>query len=251
MREGLNVEDEATIARVLLFDGEALFRHSVQQVLDLEPDLRVVAETDDVSAVSDDAARTSPDIALLDADLVRSEIGSLVRRIKVVAPMCRVLVITSSEEMGPLVEALEAGASGYLTKDASIWDLLEATRSVCRGDVAIPPQMVGSLLSVLVGQRAVGGESRARLAKLTPREREVLALLGDGHDKDAIAAALVISPQTARTHVQNILSKLGVHSQLEAAAFARSEPVAHELDMLRTPVGDLPPGSRVRLAGTD
>ncbi|MEZ0236403.1 MAG: LuxR C-terminal-related transcriptional regulator [Actinomycetota bacterium] len=245
------MEDEALIARVLLFDGEALFRHSVQQVLDLEPDLHVVAETDDPSAVSDDAARTKPDIALLDADLVRPELGSLVRRVKAVAPMCKVLVITSSEEMGPLVEALEAGASGYLTKDASIWDLLEAARSVGRGDVAIPPQMVGALLSVLVGQRAVGGESRAKLAKLTRREREVLTLLGDGYDKDAIAAALVISPQTARTHVQNILSKLGMHSQLEAAAFARTEPVAHELDVQRITADDDSPKGPFRLAGSD
>jgi DNA-binding NarL/FixJ family response regulator len=229
------VADEAMIARVLLVDGKALFRHSVQQVLDLEPDLHVVAETGDPAVVADDAARTKPDIALLDADLVRSELGSLVREIRAAAPMCKVLVITSSDEMGPLVDALEAGASGYLTKDASIWDLLDATRNVGRGEVAIPPKMVSSLLSVLVGQRAVRGETRDRLSKLTKREREVLALLGDGYDKDAIAAALVISPQTARTHVQNILSKLDLHSQLEAAAFARSEPVSIELGGVRPP----------------
>lgn len=217
------------LSRVLLVDGGSLFRHSVQQVFEGEPDLHVVAATDDPRAAVEDAAQTRPDIVLLDADLVLSELASLVGRIKREAPDCKVLVITSSDEMGPLVEAMEAGASGYLTKSASIWDLLDATRSVCRGDVVIPPPMLGTLVAVLTGRRSLRGETTARLSRLTRREREVLVLLGDGYDKNAIAAALVISPQTARTHIQNILTKLGVHSQLEAAAFARSQLVAHQL----------------------
>jgi DNA-binding NarL/FixJ family response regulator len=221
--------DDATMARVLLVDGEALFRHSLQRVLEGEPDLRVVGETDDPAAIAEEAARTRPDIALLDADLVGSEIRSVVRGIRANAPSCRILVITSSDEITPMVDALEAGASGYLTKDASIWELLDATRTVGQGDVAIPSRMVGSLLAVLLGHRVMQGETMKRFSRLTKREREVLSLLGEGCDKGAIAARLVISPQTARTHVQNILSKLGVHSQLEAAAFARSESVSLEL----------------------
>jgi DNA-binding NarL/FixJ family response regulator len=229
--------DEATISRVLLVDGEFLFRHSVQRVLEGEPDLHVVGATDDPAAVTQETARTKPDVALLDADLIGPEIPRIVRGIRAITPSCKILVITSSDEIGPLVEALEAGASGYLTKDASIWELLDATRSVGRGDVAIPPRMVGSLLAVLLGQRTMQAEAMTKLSRLTKREREVLALLADGHDKSAIAVALVISPQTARTHVQNILSKLAMHSQLEAAAFARREAVALELDRVRRALG--------------
>jgi DNA-binding NarL/FixJ family response regulator len=137
-----------------------------------------------------------------------------------------VLVLTSEEELAPLIDALRAGATGYLTKETSLDELVDAAKAVAKGEVAVPPQMLGELLTTLVQQ---GGkktdDSIMTLSKLTRRERQVLALLADGSDKDAIAVALAISPQTARTHVQNILAKLGLHSRLEAAAFARKHPI--------------------------
>lgn len=217
--------EQAIPSRVLLFDGGSLFRHSMQAMLETEADLQVVGETDDAWQVVEDGARADPDVALVDADLMGSELPSFVARIKASTPGCKVLVIIATEEVGPLMEALEAGASGYLTKSASIWELLEATRSVCRGDAVIPPRMLGPLLAALVGQRSERDEVLEKLSSLTPREREVLLLLGDGYDKDAIAGKLVVSPHTARTHVHNILTKLGVRSQLQAAAFARDPAV--------------------------
>lgn len=223
------MEHETAAVRILLIDGQALFREAVGDVLDAEEDLRVVAETDDPSEAVRDAGRTSPDVVLLDADLADSDLATLVKRIKSSAPDCKVLVLTSEEHAKPLVDALEVGASGYLTKDASIAHLVHATRSVSQGEVVIPPKMVGTLLTMLIGQRGRQDEALDRLSKLTKREKEVLALLAEGSDKDAIARELFISPQTARTHVQNILAKLGLHTRLEAAAFARKEPVLQKL----------------------
>ena len=229
------MQEQAVPSRVLLFDGGSLFRHSVQGVLEAEGDLQVVAETDDARQAVEDAARTDADVALVDADLIGSELPSFLARIRASNPGCKILVIIATEEVGPLVEALEAGASGYLTKSASIWDLLEATRSVCRGDAVIPPRMLGPLLAALVDQRSGRDEAFEKLSSLTRRERQVLLLLGDGYDKDAIASRLVISPHTARTHVHNILTKLGVHSQLRAAAFARDPEVVRAVRASRVP----------------
>jgi DNA-binding NarL/FixJ family response regulator len=232
------MQQQATPSRVLLFDEGSLFRHSGQGVLEAEADLLVVVETGDPWQALEDAARTDADVALVDADLIGSELPSFVARIKATTPGCKILVIIAVEEVGPLVEALEAGASGYLTKSASISDLLEATRSVCRGDVVIPARMLGPLLAAVVGQRAERDESLEKLSSLTPREQEVLLLLGDGYDKDAIAGTLVISPHTARTHVHNILAKLGVHSQLQAAAFARDPAVFRTIRTAQVSTGE-------------
>lgn len=223
------MELPSEFVRILLVDGQSLFREAVGGALDGEHDLQVVAETHDPIAAVHDVERTNPNVALLDGDLLDSDLTGVVGRIKAIAPDCKILVLTSDADVRPLIDALEAGASGYLTKDASIAQLIDATRSVSRGEIIIPPRMVGTLIASLMRKRGSQDESLERFSRLTRREREVLALLADGCDKDAIASALVISPQTARTHVQNILAKLNVHSRLEAAAFARRQPVLQEL----------------------
>ena len=225
--EGLaRVEDRAPLpSRVLLFDGGSLFRHSVQGVLEAEGDMQVVGETGNPALAVEVASRTDPDVALVDADLIGSDLPTFITRIRARTPGCKILVIISTEEVGPIVAALEAGANGYITKSASIWELLDATRRVCRGDAVIPPRMLGRLLAALVDERSERDAALQRLSALTRREREVLSLLGDGLDKDAIGEKLVISPHTARTHVHNILAKLGLHSQLQAAAFARDRGI--------------------------
>jgi DNA-binding NarL/FixJ family response regulator len=134
-------------------------------------------------------------------------------------PETRVLVLTGEEDQGTLVEAVEAGANGYLTKECPLAELIAAARAVHRGETLIPGRMLGALLARLIRRRREHEAAARMIGHLTRRERQVLALLADGADNDAIAQTLVISPQTARTHIQNILGKLGVHSRLEAAAF--------------------------------
>ncbi|HVD70777.1 MAG TPA: response regulator transcription factor [Actinomycetota bacterium] len=215
-----------TTIRILLVDGSSLFRQAVSGALNRVDGLEVIAESQTASLAVSDAERTQPDLAVVDGDFFVSWLPAFIADLRAASPTCKVLVLTSEEELAPLIDALRAGASGYLTKETSLDELVDAAKAVAKGEVVVPPQMLGELLTTLVQQ---GGkktdDSIMTLSKLTRRERQVLALLADGSDKDAIAVALAISPQTARTHVQNILAKLGLHSRLEAAAFARKHPI--------------------------
>lgn len=219
--------DQATSTiRILLVDGSSLFRQAVSGALNRVDGLEVIAESQTASLAVSDAERTQPDLAVVDGDFFVSWLPAFIGDLRGAAPTCKVLVLTSEEDLAPLIDALRAGASGYLTKETSLDELVDAAKAVANGEVVVPPQMLGELLTTLVQQ---GGkktdDSIMTLSKLTRRERQVLALLADGSDKDAIAMTLAISPQTARTHVQNILAKLGLHSRLEAAAFARKHPI--------------------------
>ena len=220
------MDQVTTTIRILLVDGSSLFRQAVSGALNRVDGLEVIAESQSASLAVSDAERTQPDLAVVDGDFFVSWLPAFIADLRAASPTCKVLVLTSEEELAPLIDALRAGANGYLTKETSLDELVDAAKAVAKGEVVVPPQMLGELLTTLVQQ---GGkktdDSIMTLSKLTRRERQVLALLADGSDKDAIAVALAISPQTARTHVQNILAKLGLHSRLEAAAFARKHPI--------------------------
>jgi DNA-binding NarL/FixJ family response regulator len=205
--------------RVLIADEHSLFREAVRVALESEPELEVVAEAHDGLQAATQAERAQPDVAVVDANLPNGDGIRATALIRAVAPDCRVLVLHNEEDMQTLVAALQAGASGFLTKGAPLGELIDATRVIHRGDTYIPQHVLGSLLSWLIRRRKEQGEALRRAAQLTRREREVLAILAEGGNNDSIAQTLVISPQTARTHIQNVLGKLGVHSRLEAAAF--------------------------------
>lgn len=215
--------------RILIADEQSLFREAVKVVLDAESDLQVVGEArDGIQAVAE-AERARPDVALLDAGLPNCDGLRATSLIKERVPECQVLLLSNEEDQRTLIAALEAGASGYLTKECPLSELINATRTIHRGETLVPPRMLGTLLSRLIRRRREQDEALRRVSRLTRREREVLALLSDGGDNDAIAQALVISPQTARTHIQNVLGKLDVHSRLEAAAFVRQNGILDEL----------------------
>lgn len=206
--------------RVLLADAHSLFREALSAVLAAEEDLVVVAEArNGVDAVSQ-ASHADPHVAVLDVDLPKYDGVHASRLIRERVPGCRVLVLAGTEDPEKLAAAVEAGANGYLTKASPLTELVDAIRSVNRGDTLVPANMLGHLLDRLIQHRRKQDEVVRRIARLTPREREVLTLLSQGGDNDSIARALVISPQTARTHIQNVLVKLRVHSRLEAAALA-------------------------------
>lgn len=213
---------EGTI-RILLVDAQSFLRPAVTEVQEEEYGLEVVAEADDVVEANMTAQRTHPDMVLLHADPDHGDLPSLIGRLRLSAPGCRVLILANDDRPGTIAEALEAGASGYLTKDVSIAELVRVAKSVSRGEVVIPPRMARALLPMLARRRGNRNEATERLSALTKRQREVLALLAEGADRDAISRNLLISPETARTHVRNIFAKLGVHSRFEATAIARRE----------------------------
>jgi DNA-binding NarL/FixJ family response regulator len=207
--------------RVLLADEQGLFREAVRIVLASQPDVDVVAEAGDRASAIEAATRLRPEVALVSFALGGYDGLGAAREISTAVPECRVVMLAPRLETGTLVDAFEAGASGYLSKESPIAELVDAIRSVVDNGLLVPPGTLPELIRSLVSRRRDRDETVERYGKLTAREREVLTLLIEGSDNDTIGRALLISPQTARTHVQNILTKLRVHSRLEAAALVR------------------------------
>jgi DNA-binding NarL/FixJ family response regulator len=217
--------------RILLADPHGLFREALRTGLESEQDLRVVGEARSGPEAVAEIERSVPNVAIVEMDLPITDAVGTTALIKDRIPSCRVLVLGATEDCRRLTEVLDAGADGYLTKESLLSDLIDATRAVHRGDTLIPPRMLGPLLTTLLRRKRELDGAHARIARLTRREREVLALLADGANNDHIASMLVISPQTARTHIQNILTKLSVHSRLEAAAFVTQNSIRSDLVM--------------------
>jgi DNA-binding NarL/FixJ family response regulator len=229
MPGGAQLVSRQDIIKILLVDQHSLFREVIKTVVEREWDLEVVGEARDGAEAAAAAARLRPDIALVDADL-RSRHGvHAATMILGKAKDCRILVLGEEGDQTTLVEAVEAGARGYLTKQVPLGELIDAIRAIHKGQTLIPPHMLGTLLAALLSKRRERDDARARMSRLTRREREVLGLLARGADNEMIASTLFISPQTARTHVQNLMSKLDVHSRLEAAAFVTQSGILHDL----------------------
>jgi DNA-binding NarL/FixJ family response regulator len=217
------------VLRILIADEQALFREAVRAVLEAEDDLHIVAEAGTRSFAVSEALRVRPDVALIDARLPGDGI-STGRAISERVEGCRVLILASERDDRLLLDAVEGGVAAFLTKESALSELIEGVRRVVRGETVVPPIMLGPLLRTLMERRLHQEQALYRLASLTIREMEVLRLLVQGSDNEAIGAALQISPQTARTHVQHILSKLRVHSRLEAAAVVTQGGVLDSLE---------------------
>jgi DNA-binding NarL/FixJ family response regulator len=226
---------QAPPIRILLVDEQSLFRDAVRTVLDSEPDMRVVGEAQEGREAAREAERLQPHVVLLTSVLLDTDGVQTTHLIKRRVPDCLVLVLGLAEDDTlKLVGALEAGATGCLPWDCPLDQLIAATRAVHRGQTVIPDRMLRPLLDELIARRRRHGDALRRVKYLTQRERLVLAHLTEGAGKDAIARALVISPETARTHIHNVLRKLAVHSRLEAAAFVLQSGIKDELTE-RTP----------------
>ena len=206
--------------RLMIADEHALFRQALRIVLERERDLEVVGEARTGSDAIVQAERVRPDIAVVSAMLAGVNCASVTASIRQRAPGCRVIVLTDETDQAALHRAIESGSSGYLTKEMPMTDLIAAIRDVHRGDTLVPPNMLGPLFEGLFSQRREQRESFRVLSSLSGREQQVLALLIDGAGNEEIGRVLVISTQTARTHIQRVIRKLGVHSRLQAVIFA-------------------------------
>jgi DNA-binding NarL/FixJ family response regulator len=223
------MEGNSDPIRVLVGDAHMLFRHAVRIVLEMEGDLRVVAEAQSGSEAVSEAERTRPNVALLHADLPGLGGPAAVAMFSQRVPGCRVIVLTDDRDDDVLRQAIESGAAGYLTKEIPMPELIDAIRSVRRGDTLVPAHMLGQLFDVLFTKRREHRDALHLLARLSRREQEVLRLLVDGAGNEQIGLELIISPQTARTHIQRVIRKLGVHSRLEAAMLARQAGIVDDL----------------------
>jgi two-component system, NarL family, response regulator DevR len=239
--------------RILVADRHSLFRQALRELLDEETDFEVVAEAGDESETIARATQTKPDLALVSTELGAGDSITAIELINEHVIGCRAVIIAGSDDPEVLLRAVEAGASGYITKGNALSDLMSAARAIHRGETIVPPSMLGGLIQRLLRRRRDEDEAIARIARLTRRERQVLALLAEGGNKETIGRALFISPETARTHIQHVMAKLGVHSQLEAAKVAhRGNPPTASYDAfgVSMPLEAAPPGRSPEGAAT-
>lgn len=228
--EGIRFDmDAPTTIRIVLADGQTLFREAVRTTLEREPGLTVVAVAGDGRQAVIESERHRPDVVILTDGLPDRDGIQVTHLIRKRNPDTRVVFLADDEDNDLVIAALEAGANGYLTKTCVLTELIEATRVVSRGETLVQSRTLGRLIERLMHRRTERTNGMRALSRLTRREREVLALLAAGGNNKSIGQALYISPQTARTHVQHVLSKLGVHSRLAAAAFAMQDGIRDEL----------------------
>jgi len=203
--------------RVVVVDDHEMFAQGLTAVLGADPSIEVVATAGTVEAGMAAIRLHTPDVVLMDYELPDGDGASATERIKVEAPEAQIVMVTSFDDEGILVRAIEAGASGFITKHKAIQEVAAAVRAAHAGEALISPSMLARLLPKLrQNPRGVG-------ADLTAREVEVLKLLAAGVSNQQIAEELVLSLHTVRNHVQNVITKLGAHSKLEAVATAVRE----------------------------
>jgi DNA-binding NarL/FixJ family response regulator len=220
----------ASAIRVLLVDDHAMVRRGMRDFLGLHPDIEIVGEAGDGAAAIEAALALRPDIVVMDLMLPGIDGIEATARIKAAAPDVEIIAITSFIEEARVVAAIEAGASGFLLKDAEADELAAAIRSAAAGEVHLDPAIAGIVARRMRdGGRGEGGPgdgTMGGLAALTTRERDVLARVARGLPNRQIAEDLGITERTARTHLSNILGKLGLASRTQAALLA----VQHGLD---------------------
>jgi DNA-binding NarL/FixJ family response regulator len=204
------------VIRVLVADDHAVVREGLRTFLRLQHGIEVVGEAADGAQAVAESARLEPDVVLM--DLVMPELDGIeaMRRIREQRPATRVIVLTSFGDDDRLLPAVRAGAAGYLLKSAQPQEVVRAIRAAHAGEAVIDPKAAGRLLDVLAAaQTATQG--------LTPRERDVLALIGRGLPNKTIARELGLAEKTVKAHIGHIFAKLGVTDRTQAALYAVRE----------------------------
>jgi DNA-binding NarL/FixJ family response regulator len=207
---------------LLICDDHKILTDALATVVGLDSGLQMVAPpVHDPETAITLCAEYLPDVVLMDIVFKGGMSGiDATRKIKETSPSTKVVIMTAHDDERLLVEAVEAGASGFLSKDKAAEDVLSAAKAAADGEVLIDPVTLTRLLAQVAREREQMRDAQGLLNDLTDREREILQLLAGGMRNDDIAAKLFISPQTVQTHVRNILGKLRVHSKLEAVSFA-------------------------------
>ena len=219
---------------VLLVDDQALIRMGLRLVIDSEPDLEVVGEASDGAVALDQVAALAPDVVLMDIRMPGVDGIEATRRVVAEHPSVRVLVLTTFDVDEYAFAALRAGASGFLLKSARPEDLADAVRTIASGSSVVAPRVVRRMLDLFAPHLPAGSDaSPARpeevapaLRDLTPRELDVLRAVADGLSNAEIAEQLVLSTTTVKTHVGNMLAKLGLRDRVQAVILAYESGIA-------------------------
>jgi len=205
---------------VLLADDQAMVRAGFRMILESQPDIEVVAEAANGEQATAATRRLRPDVVMMDIQMPGSDGLAATRRITSDTEQhSRVIILTTFERDEYVFEALHAGASGFLLKNAPPEQLIDAVRVVASGDALLAPSVTRRIIEQFA-RRPVDPDVRERLESLTQREREVLVMLARGNSNSELAAALFVSEGTVKTHVSSLLTKLEVRDRVQAVVLA-------------------------------
>ena len=207
---------------ILLVDDHASFRQTLAFVFDQQPDFEVVAQAGSLAEARRvlEGLEGEADLGVIDLSLPDGEGTDLIKDLREANEDFAALLLTASLDRTDHARAVEAGAAGVVHKSADVDEILDATRRISEGETLLSPEELVEMLRIASQDREEEREARANIEQLTRREREVLQALSEGLTNKEIAERLHMSVDTERTHMMNILSKLGVHSRLQALLFA-------------------------------
>jgi DNA-binding NarL/FixJ family response regulator len=205
------------VLHILIADDHGIVRAGLRMLLDRQEGITVVAEAEDGVEAVEQALARRPDIAILDVAMPRMTGLQAARHIREQAPDVHVLLLSMHDDERYLLEALKAGASGYVLKRAADTDLVDAVRSVARGHSFISPHAEGTLLKRMLDDPDPDTDPTE---KLTPREREIVKLIAEAYTNKEIAAILNLAEKTVESHRANVLAKLGMRDRVELVRYA-------------------------------
>jgi DNA-binding NarL/FixJ family response regulator len=206
--------------RVLIVDDDDLMRAGLKAVLSSDDSIDVIGEAGDGRSAILQARAGRPDVVLMDVRMPDLDGISATRELLAASPEVKVAILTTFERDEYIFGALSAGASGFLLKRTKPEELIAAIHTLAAGDSLLSPSVTRTVIERMAGQPVTPSESSKRLDELTPREREVLELIGRGLSNGEIAAAFFIEESTVKTHVKRILMKLGLRDRVQAVIFA-------------------------------
>jgi DNA-binding NarL/FixJ family response regulator len=219
------------VIRVLLADDEAMIRAGVRAILSAAPDVEVVAEAADGHQAVEQTRAYRPDVVLLDIRMPVLDGLSAAAELRRVAPETAVVMLTTFDEDEYVAAALEAGVSGFLLKSGDPYELMAAVRAVHDGAAFLSPRVARQVIAQLSGElMARRRAARAKIAGLTPRERDVMALLGAGLSNAEIGRRLFLVEGTVKAHVSALMTRLGVRNRVQAAVVAHEAGLVTEDD---------------------
>jgi DNA-binding NarL/FixJ family response regulator len=210
---------EATDPRVLLVDDHDLFRTGLRNLLE-EQSVTIVGECDNGTDALRAVRELAPDVVVMDLNMPGISGVEATRQISMIAPLTRVLVLTISDQDNDVMDAILAGACGYLLKDASITELMQGIRAAAIGESLVSPTIAAKVLQRVRASSASHHEAQLIQSELSDREIQVLKLIANGKDNAMIAGELHISPKTVKNHISNILMKLQIENRIQAAVYA-------------------------------
>jgi two-component system NarL family response regulator len=210
--------------KIFLVEDNRVLREGIVTLLNRQPDMRVVAAIGSGNNVLHTIRKVNPHIKILDLGLWSERHRIVLEAVKRDFPELKVIGMGLVPSQKDIIESIEAGASGFIMKDASVQEFLSTIRSVASGTKILPPVFAGSLFSTVIEHALKNGKEKLiNAVRMSKREREIIAIIADGHSNKEIAQQLNIATHTVKSHVHNIMEKLALHSRLQIAIYSRDK----------------------------